>query len=243
MKIGILETGDIHEDLLEAHGNYPKMFERMLHAVNPDIDFISIKVCAGEMPNAPSDADGWIITGSKHGVYEDLPWVAPISTFLRACMQQEIPVAGICFGHQLLAQALGGKVVKSDKGWGIGVQSYDTNGFPDWMSGAGDQFTGHAVHQDQVTEMPDNATLIASSNFCPNAAFIYGDINKPLAITVQSHPEIETPFIKDLIDVRLKGTITKQQAKDAHKSLGQPLNNTDWARWISTFFEISAKKS
>lgn len=239
MKIGILETGEIHEDLHAEHGEYPTMFERMLHKVNPEIEFFAVKVCGGEMPAGPRDADGWIITGSKHGVYDDLPWIASLMDFLRECVAEQVPIAGICFGHQILAEALGGKVVKSDKGWGIGVHSYDVTAFPDWMEGAGTQFAGHAVHQDQIVALPDNATVIASSEFCEYAAIVYGDPDKPLALSVQPHPEFGTAFIEDLVDVRLKGVITSEEAANAHKSLANPVNNDDWGRWIAKFFELT----
>lgn len=241
MKIGILETGEIHEGLAANHGAYPKMFERMLLAENTDFTFISVKVCRGEIPDSPSDADAWIISGSKFGVYEDIPWIAPLKQFIRECFAARIPIAGICFGHQILAEAMGGKVVKSDKGWGVGVHSYEINSTPSWMTGVNSSFAGHAVHQDQIVELPDNATVIACSEFCKNAALIYGEIENPLAISVQPHPEFEAPFIKDLIDVRLKGTISQELAKAAHQTLSTPVNNSDWARWISDFFTLNAR--
>lgn len=243
MKIGILETGEIHDDLLEAHGEYPSMFERMLHSVNPEIEFFSVKSCLGEMPESPAAADGWIITGSKHGVYDELPWIAPLMKFLQKCIATKTPVAGICFGHQILAEALGGKVVKSSKGWGIGVQSYDLHNLPAWMDGTKSTFAGHAVHQDQIINMPPNATVIASSDFCQYAAVVYGDPEDPLALSVQSHPEFGTEFVNDLIDVRMKGVITSDEASQAHQSLGQHVNNDDWARWLVQFFELTTKRN
>lgn len=242
MKIGILETGEIHEDLAKEHGAYPTMFERMLHAVDPEIEFFSVKSCLGEVPESPTDADGWIITGSKFGVYDDLPWIAPLIRFLQECIAAKVPVAGICFGHQILAEAFGGKVEKSNKGWGIGVQSYDINGQPDWMKGAKNTFAGHAVHQDQIVDLPQEATVIASSDFCEYAAIIYGDAEDPLALSVQPHPEFGTEFINDLIDVRLKGVITSEEASQAHQSLGQPVNNDIWANWLVRFFELAANR-
>ncbi|MHA1129014.1 MAG: type 1 glutamine amidotransferase, partial [Alphaproteobacteria bacterium] len=173
MKIGILETGVIHEDLAKVHGAYPTMFERMLNSVNPDIEFFSVLSCEGDVPESPAGADGWIITGSKHGVYDDLPWIAPLIKFLQDCISEQVPVAGICFGHQILAEAMGGKVEKSNKGWGIGVQSYDLGARPSWMANGRTSFAGHAVHQDQIVDLPPDANVIASSNFCNYAAIIY----------------------------------------------------------------------
>ena len=123
MKIGILETGEVNPALRERHGDYPEMFERLLGAVDSSLEFAVVRVVAGEMPAAPGQADGWIVTGSRHGVYDELPWIAPLKAFLRSCIAARVPVVGICFGHQILAEALGGRAVKSEKGWGLGVQA------------------------------------------------------------------------------------------------------------------------
>ncbi|MHA1129029.1 MAG: type 1 glutamine amidotransferase, partial [Alphaproteobacteria bacterium] len=74
------------------------------------------------------------------------------------------------------------------------------------------------------------------------AAIIYGDAENPTALSVQPHPEFGTEFINDLIDVRLKGVITSEEASQAHKSLDQPVDNDIWAKWLVQFFELAAKR-
>ena len=98
MKIGILETGEVHPDLKARHGDYPAMFERLLGAVDPGLEFATVRDVAGEMPADPGQADAWLVTGSRHGVYDGLPWIEPLKAFLRACVAQRVPVVGICFG-------------------------------------------------------------------------------------------------------------------------------------------------
>jgi len=240
MKIGILETGEISDDLYDKHGDYPTMFKALLHAIDPDVDFFSVRVLEGELPSSADAADGWIITGSKFGVYEDLPWIDPLKVFIRAAVDKKIPIAGICFGHQILAEALGGKVEKSHKGWGLGVHDYEIEAKPSWMEGAHEGFSGHAVHQDQIIELPESATVIASSEFCPYAALVYGDPENPDALSVQPHPEFSADFIDDLIEIRVPEVFSEDLASEARASLGLPVHNSDWALWIHRFLDLAA---
>ncbi|MGE4612467.1 MAG: type 1 glutamine amidotransferase [Paracoccaceae bacterium] len=241
MKIGILETGEISDDLVGKHGDYPSMYMSLLHAIDPSVDFFGVKVLEGKLPESPDEADGWIITGSKYGVYEDLPWIEPLKNFIRTSVKHKIPVAGICFGHQILAAALGGTVEKSHKGWGLGVHDYDIEARPSWMKGAGKRFSGHAVHQDQVIKLPESATVIATSEFCPFAALVYGDPENPDALSVQSHPEFSAGFLDDLIEIRVPEVFSEGDASNARATLGLPVDNNDWALWIHSFLELAAR--
>jgi len=188
MKIGILQTGRPPEEIQPTYGNYDSVFATYLSGRG--FTFDSYAVLDGEIPTSPTDADGWLITGSKFGAYEDHPWIPPLEAFLRAAYSAEVPIVGICFGHQILAQALGGTVEKFDGGWAIGPQSYrsDTLGTQDLI----------AWHQDQVTERPADAQVLASSDFCENAMLAYGS----RAFTVQAHPEFTPTFYEDLFRAR-----------------------------------------
>ncbi len=240
MKIGILETGEVAGKLGEDHGQYPPMFETLLGAADPGFTFETIRVVSGEMPEGPAQCDGWLVTGSRHGVYDDLPWIEPLKTFLRDCIAARVPVAGICFGHQILAEAMGGKVVKSDRGWGVGVHAYEVQAQPSWMEGLGEMFAARAVHQDQVVERPENATVLASSAFCDYAALVYGDIERPAAISVQPHPEFTAEFVGDIIHKRIGDTIPTETGEIGLASLAQPVHNAEWGRWLARFFRDAA---
>ncbi len=232
MKIGILETGEVSPDLKARHGDYPAMFETMLGAADPGLEFVTVRVVAGEMPRAPGEADAWLVTGSRHGVYDGLPWIEPLKAFLRACLAARVPVVGICFGHQILAEALGGRVEKSDKGWGLGVQDYELVARPGWMTDLPDHFAVRALHQDQVVTLPPDATVLARSAHCDYAALAYGDPEAPEAISLQPHPEFGAAFMDDLIALRTGTVLAEDAAAEARAGLAREVHSDNWARLI-----------
>lgn len=234
MRLGLLETGRVNPALVDQHGLYPDMFIRLLTPAAPEMAFRTYSVTEGALPEAPEECDAWLVTGSKFGAYDPEPWIPPLEDFLRRAYAAGAPIIGICFGHQILAQALGGKVVKSERGWGCGVHDY-TFTPPRWMTGARMRLTLHAMHQDQVVEAPEEARLIASSAFCPNAAFVYGDPERPRAISVQPHPEFEADFLRDLIGVRRGNGIPEPVADAALAGLGAPVMNAETAGWLTAY--------
>jgi GMP synthase-like glutamine amidotransferase len=237
MRIGVLETGEVSDDLRAHHGDYPAMFARLLHAVDPALEFATISVVRGEMPAAPTQADAWIVTGSRHGVYDGLPWIEPLKAFLRDCVAEGVPVIGVCFGHQILAEAMGGRVEKSAKGWGVGVHDYEVVERPSWMTSLPDRFAVGAMHQDQVTTRPEGATVLATSPFCEFAALAYGDPERPSAISVQAHPEFEAPFLDELIVLRAGANIPEPLAAAARASLARPLDAPHWAQLFVDYLQ------
>ena len=236
LKIGILETGHLSDSLKAKYGRYPEFFKRLVGPHLPEATFFSISIVDGEIADNPNQADGWIITGSRSGAYDDDPWIPPLEDFLRACMAENVPIVGICFGHQILAQAMGGKVVKSDKGWGIGIQEYQLLNHHDWMEDFGTGFTIPAIHQDQVIQAPEGAQIFASSEFCPIAGLLYGDIDAPKAMTLQPHPEMSAEFVADISEERLQHIIPAKTMQPALKTLSKPGDQAAWGKSIASFF-------
>jgi GMP synthase-like glutamine amidotransferase len=171
-----------------------------------------------------------LLTGSPAGVYDDLDWIAPLERFVRTADQSRIPMAGICFGHQLIAQALGGMVRKSDKGWGIGRHVYDVmpgNGVID-----GEKIAIAASHQDQVIEPPSGATTIFRSAFTPHAGLLYAN---GTAMSVQPHPEFTPAFADWCCEKAGQNGAPEALVASARASLEQPLDNADLGRAIARF--------
>lgn len=235
MKIGILETGLLNEKLAGRFAPYPVMFATLLDRSKQDLQYQSFSVINGEMPTSIDDCDGWLITGSRHGVYENLDWMLSLESFIRDLYKASKPLVGICFGHQIIAQALGGEVTKSDRGWGIGLHSYDVDLAQSWMNSVPDKVGIYAFHQDQITQLPSLAKVFISSKFCPYAGLTYGDS----IMTVQAHPEFEASYEHALIAIYGGNIVPESVASKALEGMkvdGAQADTLMLADWIAGFF-------
>lgn len=235
MKIGILLADELRDVLKPAYGDYAGMFKRLLDG--RDFQFAVYDVCAGAFPK-PAECDGYIITGSRHGVYDRLTWIAPLLDFSRSLFARRIPQLGVCFGHQLVAQALGGAAGKSDKGWGLGLHNWTVENAQDWMRPPRDQIALLVSHQDQVLRLPPNARRLWASDFCPNAAFYIGDA----VFCMQGHPEFDPPFMRELLEFR-RDDVSAEAWQAAYDSAETPPDNAVCADWIGGFFRAARPAS
>lgn len=232
MKIGLLETGEPPGDLLETFGGYASMFEALL---GPDYVYRVYDVQRGQLPEHPAENNAYVVTGSSAGVYDPLPWIEPLKAFLRQA-RGEAALVGVCFGHQVMAEAFGGKVVKSEKGWGIGLQAYDVVDVATWMDPVA-SVAVPASHQDQVVERPPGARVLAGSAFTPYGILSYDDAR---AISMQFHPEFDPAYAKALIAARRGTRFSEQQADAAIASLERPNDRARMADWIGRFLTQQA---
>jgi GMP synthase-like glutamine amidotransferase len=223
MKVGILQCGAVPAELAATHGSYSMMMHRLIPA---GLETRLHDVTEGDLPASPTECDAWFLTGSPAGVYDDLPWIAPLMQFLRQA-RGRARLVGICFGHQAMAEAFGGQVVKSPKGWGIGLHRYAVQERAAWMENAADVHVP-ASHQDQVVVAPPGARVTIASDFTPFAGLDYGD-----AISFQCHPEFTPAFGVALLEARRDkfGPLTGQ----AITSLSAPNDSPRVAAWIGRF--------
>ncbi len=234
MKIGILEAGLLRDKMAGRFDPYPKMFERFLQRSGRPLEYHSCSVVRGEMPSSISACDGWLITGSRHGVYDELDWIPGVEDFIRELAAAGTPLIGVCFGHQIIAQALGGEVVKSDRGWGVGLHRYRIDAAQPWMREQPRSVAIHAFHQDQVIKLPPTAEVLLSSEFCPLAGLTYGDS----IISVQAHPEFDHEYELALLEAYGGSVVPADVTEDAYASMrdGQQPDTQILADWFVDFF-------
>jgi len=232
MRVTIIETGRAPGRLGELFPRYPDMFVSLLAAADADLAFETVHLLDGAALPDPASREAVLITGSPFGVYDSTPWMAPLRDFIRGAAGAGTPMVGVCFGHQIMADALGGEVRKSEKGWGVGRHVYDLIGRRDWMADAGSAVSLSVSHQDQVITPPQGAVTLARSAHTEHAMLAYEDFP---AISLQGHPEFSDAFVTALYTARRGGSLSDAQVDGAIASLAGPEDNALLGRWIASF--------
>lgn len=222
MLIGILQCGHFPTADGFPIRTYTDLYSTLL--AGRGLTFRTWSVVDMEFPASVGEAEGWLISGSRHGAYEDLPFIAPLEDFIRAAVRAKVPMVGICFGHQIMAQALGGRVEKFREGWSAGRVEYDF----------GDQrLPLNAWHQDQVVEKPAAARVMAETEFCRYAALAYGNH----AFSMQPHPEFDAEAVRLLLEARAPGLVPDDRIEAARRALSLPIASGQVADRIADFFK------
>jgi GMP synthase-like glutamine amidotransferase len=230
MKVGILKTDAVRPEWVPAFGEYPDMFIALLGELDPSLEFVVYDVEQGEYPADIDEVDAYLITGSKSSVYDDKPWIRTLMDFVRTLHQRRKKLVGICFGHQLVAQALGGRVEKSSKGWGVGLHTHAFTRRPHWHDGGAEAFDILVSHQDQVVENAEGAEVLAGSAFCENAVCQLGDH----ILTFQGHPEFVPAYSRELLEFR-REQIGEENYHGGVTSLARDPEGERIGRWILKF--------
>ncbi|TYO61841.1 type 1 glutamine amidotransferase [Bradyrhizobium hipponense] len=228
-RITIIETGKVPQKYRERHGSFPDMFERMVRAEDPTVTLDIVSIPNGDALPDPRGLEAILITGAAAGVYDGLDWIEPLEDFVRKAYANKTPMVGVCFGHQLIAQALGSTVRQSEQGWGIGRHVYRV--LPDNGVVDGEQLAIAASHQDQVIEAPNDALTILSSDFTPQAGLLYAN---GATLTVQPHPEFDVEFAQVCCELR-DGKAPDEVVAKAKASLAEPLDSAKLGGAITRF--------
>jgi GMP synthase-like glutamine amidotransferase len=233
MKIGILVVGHIDAPHFETHVGYAHMFKSLFQNAGVVFEYDVFNVIDDQWPEYIDSCDGWLITGSASGVYDNKPWMQKLKKWIIHSHEQGIPMVGICFGHQIIAEAFAGKVEKYSGGWSVGPQAYTLKNQE--LEGK-TEILLNAVHQDQVIEMPKNATRVASSSFCENAILKYGDS----ILTIQAHPEFSNEYEKDLLSFHKGNAIALapcEAALDKMEATPKIMDHLPIARWMARILQ------
>lgn len=227
LSVGLLQAGYVQSLIASDHGDYPELFAALLapHQIN----ITTTDLQRDGMPD-PDSARAWIVSGSANSAYEDLTWIRDLEEFARLVVERGDLVVGICFGHQVLAQAFGGRVEKAEVGWGIGVHQYSlVDPAPSWTGAMPNPVGIVASHQDQVTVLPSGAKTWLTSEFCPNAGYVMGKV-----MTIQPHPEFTAEF-SEALTVARRERIGAEVSDKALASLSRPVHNAEVGKWIANF--------
>jgi len=230
LRVGLLMCGHVDGRAVPVAGDYPELFASLFDPLG--VELVRFDADEGDLPASLADCDAWITSPSRSSAYDDEPWVHAMVDLVRRLVAEERPFAGICFGHQLMAQALGGRVERSAAGWGVGAQEYEVIAPRPWMDPlpASRRFRLVASHEDQVTTLPDGAELLATAPYCPVAMMAVG----PRAIGLQAHPEFTAPLSAALLDLRVD-LIGAEPVRLAHATLTARLDQELIAGWIVRF--------
>ncbi len=233
MQLTIIQTGDVPAPLAGRFGPYPDMFRRMFDLTGAAFDYDTVRAHDGAPLPDPAGLEAILITGSAAGVYDDLPWLEPLRQFIRSAYAARTPTIGICFGHQIMADALGGDVRKSEKGWGLGRHVYGVRRRPALLGTAPDALAVACSHQDQVIAPPADADVILASEFTPNAGLLY---RNGAAISLQPHPEFDDDYARALAQLR-RGRAPDAVVDAALASLSTPSHSADVSRYLAAFLQ------
>ena len=239
LRIGLLQCDHVADDLVESHGDYEDMFSELLHAQDENIEVNIYDLTTDQFPVDLTACDGYIITGSQFSVYDDIAWIHKAKKLVVDLHEAKIPTIGICFGHQLIAESIGGKVGKAeDKGWGVGVHHWEVTSQEKWMGDTPPEtFAMRVSHQDQVIKAPKGSKIIASSDFCPIAGFQTGEH----FLALQGHPEFSKDYNKALINKRVE-RIGKDVSDSALESLSQEVDDNKVGAWMVEFIRKTRSK-
>ncbi len=225
--VGLFLLDSIDEPHRSIAGDYDHLFTELFRPeLGPGIELRLFDARTGDLPDH-GVCDGWIIPGSRQSVYDDDPWIGALGAWTAEALERRVPLAGICFGHQLIAQVMGAPVERFTGGWNIGAIDYEVRDHPAWVDDVPDRFRLIASHQDQVLELPAGATLFAAAERCAVAGYTVDDH----VLSVQGHPEFVAPLAASLYRSRVD-RIGRAPVDEALATLDRPLDRTLVAGWL-----------
>lgn len=228
MTIGLFECDHVPQRFLHIGGDYRDMFSALL----PEFEFRYYDVCSGQFPESLDECDGYMCTGSRNSVYENIDWIKQLKQLVKQLYENQKPYVGVCFGHQMLGEALGGKVMKSPSGWNVGVHRFEMLTEEDWMVPFQEEINLLMMCQDQVVEMPENSKVLAKTIHCPVGMFKVGET----MLGIQAHPEFPKKYEEALLKERVE-IIGVEKVNSAMESLKIPTDVKLLAGWIKRVFE------
>lgn len=230
MHVALLKCDSVHERFLHIEGDFPEMYERLLAVDNPDVKITTFDVRAGILPDLNNEYDAFICTGSRASVYDNEDWITELKCYVQLLYSTGRRFVGICFGHQLIAESLGGRVAQSERGWGIGVQIAQIQEHKRWMHPERDFFAVPVSYRDQVVELPPESETLASNSWCRHFMITAGQN----FLGIQGHPELSKYYVENLIQSR-EDILGESRVSDGINSLKSEIHSDVLSHWILNF--------
>ena len=233
IKLGILQVN--HDKSVEVGDTFPDDAHRFRDLFDEQEDRFQYRIymtIGGELPQDLNEQDAFMITGSPLSVLDHHIFTDGLADFIKRCDEAKKPLMGACFGHQAIAQALGGKVEKTSDGYNVGVEDTRFRSHRSWMQPQLDRIPMYMFHEDQVTELPAECDLLGSSDGCKIASFAKGNH----LFTTQAHPEFSHGFMSCVLKY-MEGNLQDQNAEAAWHSLQQQTQGSLFADWCTRFFK------
>ncbi len=228
MTVGLLVCDQVRPEYRAEFKDYPDMFQ----ALFPAYTFKLYKAFKGELPKSVTECDCFMATGSSHSVYEDLDWIKKTKAFIKAIYEGNGYFIGFCFGHQLMAEALGGKVAKAKTGWCVGVHEFKVYRLKKWMRPAKTKVNFLMMCQDQVLALPKNGISLAGNADCPNAILQVGD----RMMSIQAHPEFSKAYDRTLMEARVE-RMGIEKVQKGIASLKKVVDMELFRSWVDKFLQ------
>ena len=226
LRVAILNCDFIKKEFAETYGQYPEMFRHVIKKSGLTFVYESFNILDFDYPTSLNDFDLYLITGSKASVYDDEEWILNLFEFVKSLDNAKKNILGFCFGHQVIAQALGGHVQKHPQGWHVGANELITSD-PAFNTSYQLLFS----HQDQVIKLPNRAKLIGSAKECK---FCLMKIDNHI-LSTQAHIELSNKYASELYESR-KELIGNKKYSAAMNSMKQELDTQQFTNDVFTFF-------
>ena len=233
IKLGILQTNhDKSVEVGDAHPDDAHRFRDLFDAQELRFEYKVYMTIGGQVPKNLDEQDAFLITGSPLSVLDSHLFTKDLIGFVRACDNAKKPLIGACFGHQIIADALGGKVEKSKNGYNVGVE--ETHFFEEklWMKQKKKNLPMYVFHEDEVTQLPEGAKLLGSTPKCKIASFSKGNH----IFTTQAHPEFTPEFMASVVSYTAKKD-KRFNPQVALSQINDPTKGHIYADWCTEFFQ------
>jgi GMP synthase-like glutamine amidotransferase len=233
IRVGLLLADHVRPGYQVIGGDYPDYFATLL----PQAELVVYDLAQAQFPDRAGECQGWIISGSRHSVYEQVPWVERLADLVRGLEAESAPLVGVCFGAQMIAYAMGGEVAAAPGGWTVGTHRVEVLSSEPFMAPSVASFRILYSNRDQILSLPARARLLGRAEAVPVSMLAVGDH----VVGFQGHPEFTLAYASVLMEAR-RGTLIPDEVVGAGLAALEPPDTGLLAAWIANFLGLTARE-